>query len=250
MYSLGLDSPEATEHLNRQLLTVDVINKLAEHLQESPAPTSDMATLNALAPEAPVPILDSVRAGLEVAKDSLNHITAIFRENDKFTLVTLQSMMRMALLGASRAAFILGPEDPSDRERNAHIVLAQEAQSLRRALDACSDFKHLRGMIPSEEFRNEITERTRTLQPTPRHGEATTIRLMAEETAQQVARDDPNAPSPEILSEALAWAWHSSSGTAHAYAWPRIAGGDFVSDFGMIVPVAHIAFDAAVRRWR
>ncbi|OZE77368.1 hypothetical protein CH305_19385 [Rhodococcus sp. 15-649-2-2] len=251
MYGLGIDDDASREHLRRQLLTIDVIDSLHSQISETPDPRSELVSLNSLAPDAPISLLDSVVAGLDTARDSLVHAQSIFVDGDKFALVGLQSLARAALLGAARVAFVLGPDDRAVREANTHIVLRQEAKSLLRALDATAKFEHLRGMVPTEEFTADMRARADALLKTDHHGEGRIIRLMAEEAGKQtVAKLGGEAPEPLVLVESLEWIWHSASGSAHAYGWPRIAGGDFVSDFGMVVPVVHIAMEAAVRSWR
>ncbi|WP_152530466.1 hypothetical protein [Rhodococcus sp. JG-3] len=251
MYSLGIKDDKAREHLRRQLQTIDVINTLHTKVSGTPDPGSELMSLNALAPDAPISLLDSMIAGLETARDCLVHIQAIFVDADKFALVGVQSLARAALLGAARVAFVLGPDDRAVREANTHIVLRQEAKSLLRALDATAKFEHLRGMVPTEEFASDMRARADTLLKADHYGEGKIIRLIAEETGKQtVEKLGDEAPEPLILVESLEWIWHSASGSAHAYGWPRVAGGDFVSDFGMVVPVVHIAMEAAVRSWR
>lgn len=123
MYSLGLVDEDAKNHLGRQIATIDVIIKLSEQVAAPPEPGSELASLNALAPNAPIPLAQSVKAGLDTAKDCLTHVQAIFVDGDKFALVGVQSLMRAALLGAARAAFVLGRPQRSPRRCGVWFVL-------------------------------------------------------------------------------------------------------------------------------
>lgn len=250
MYESGFDSAAAQAHLDRQFATIDVIQELMERVSRPPAAGSDVARLDSEVGDTPVTVSKSVHAGLSTATDCLVDIASILRRPDSIlTLSSVRSLMRTALLGASRAAFVLVPEQHEDRVAAAEVVVRQEWFSLERAFDALSPFEHLPGLVPPVGFRNEMHDLAKNLPPGRRQGEERTIREMSEVVARKLSGKEIENEPPSLITEALVWIWHSGSGAAHAYGWPRLAGGDFVSDFGMVVPVAHIALDSAVRRW-
>lgn len=249
MYSLGLDSDAARTHLRRQLDVIDVIETLNAHLVEPPREGSEMYALDKnVLPDAPVSLINSMRRGLTASLDSLRPIAAHFKGEGAATLISLQSGIRTALMGGSRVVFVLSPDDPATREANARIVLAQEWNSLNRALGAFEKFEVLKAMVPPPEFVADIRERAEPLRGTAKQSETATLTLVAEEIGRQLARSHPDIDE-RTAKEAVLWIWHSASGSAHGFGWPTLAGGDFVTDFGTVVPVSHLAFDAAVQRW-
>lgn len=250
MYSLGLDDDNAQIHLRRQLAVIDVIEDLNKHLAEPPCPDSEMYELDRkVLPDAPVSLINSMRRGLTASLDSLRPIAAHFKGEGPATLISLQSGIRTALMGASRVLFVLGPDEAAVREGNARIVLAQEWTSLNRALRAFARFEVLKAMAPPPELLSDMQECAAPLRGTAKQSETETLTLVAEEIGRQLARRHANIDE-RTAKEAVQWIWHSASGSAHGFGWPTLAGGDFVTDFGTVVPVSHLAFDAAVRRWR
>ncbi len=248
MYELGLDDEQSRRHLWTQLEIVDHIDEVAASISRPPEMGSVVAALDELIVDAPVSVSQSLHTGLITAKDCLMQIATLVR-NEYYMLAALQSLTRTALMGAARAAFVLAPDEPAERERAARIVVQQEAQSLMRALNAVADLEHLPGIIPPEEFRTDMKRRAAALEKMGRHGEGNTMSEMSQTLATSLSAHGYQDSSPEVLAEAVTWIWHSSSGTAHAYGWPRLAGGEFVADFGVVVAVANLAFDAAAGKW-
>lgn len=249
MYSLGLDDDNAQVHLQRQLAVIDIIEDLNTQLAEPPRLDSEMYALDrTVLPDAPVSLINSMRRGLTASLDSLRPIAAHFKGEGPATLISLQSGIRTALMGASRVVFVLGPDESAVREANARIVLAQEWNSLNRALRDFEKFEVLKAMAPPPGFVADMQERAAPLRGTAKQSETKTLILVAEEIGRQLARRYPDIEE-RTAKEAVLWIWHSASGSAHGFGWPTLTGGDFVTDFGTVVPASHLAFDAAVRRW-
>ena len=77
----GLDADGAVEHLRRQLAIVAIIDELDGQLSPDPhrlaEPGSELAAFAETAPDAPVNLLLSVRAGLTAARGALDQISSI-----------------------------------------------------------------------------------------------------------------------------------------------------------------------------
>lgn len=80
--------------------------------------------------------------------------------------------------------------------------------------------------------------------------------VIGEQLAAGGGADSASRASPEVLAEHITWIWHAYSGAAHGFGWPRLLpgtdsmAGNFVADLGLVVPVAHLAFDVTIRRSR
>lgn len=220
-------------------------------INKPPAPDSDTTRIDHALGDTPVVLSKSLHTGMSTATECLVDLAKALRGNDAISLSSARSLMRTALMGAGRSAFVLLPDSHDTRVEHAGVVVRQEWNSLERATDALSKFTQLRGLVPPEEFRDEMRRKSVNLPARGNQGEERTIRRMCEVVAERMAAggySDDEVPS-EVLTEGLVWIWHSASGSAHAFGWPRLAGGDFVSDLGMVVPIAHFALNEAIKRW-
>ena len=144
MYESGFDSAAARAHLDRQFATIDVIQELMERINCPPTAGSDVARLDSEVGDNPVSVSKSVHTGLSTATDCLVDIASILRRSDsKLTSSSVRSLMRTALLGSSRAAFVLVPDQHENRVAAAEVVVRQEWFSLERAFDALSPARGL-----------------------------------------------------------------------------------------------------------
>jgi len=134
---IGLDADGAIEHLRRQLAIVEIIDKLdgrSRPIHTGRAePGSELAALAEAAPDAPVNLLLSVRAGLTAARGALDQIASLLGHNLPTASIVLQALLRTALLGAGRVVFALAPAEPGQRQRNVRVVLRQEGAASCRA---------------------------------------------------------------------------------------------------------------------
>jgi len=259
---IGLDADGAVEHLRRQLAIVAIIDELDGQLSPDPhrlaEPGSELAALAETAPDAPVNLLLSVRAGLTAARGALDQIASIFANNLPTNAIVLQALLRTALLGAGRVVFALAPADPGQRQRNVRAVLRQEGRSLMQSLDSFAEFEHLVALKPHGGYLDEQRRRNRALQEAHRPaGEAKTLKEVARVIGEQLATSGfDDSTVPDVLTEHIMWIWHAYSGAAHGFAWPCLLpgtasmAGDFIADLGVVVSVTHLAFDVAQRRCR
>lgn len=249
MQKFGLDNAAAIKHLQRQMDTIDIIDDLAGKIRFPVSEGSDLASLASLAPDAPVPLIGSIRVGLATAHEALTSMKPVISAAlpGAPPLLFLQCLTRAALLGAGRVVFVLGPDGADTRRNNAQIVVKKESVSLTRALERHAAFEHLLGMKPPDTFVSEVSRRATQLGGGAPPGEEKMLEQMATVIGQSVARHNPDLDAG-IVTEAVASIWHRYSGAVHGYAWPEGCDGDFVSDFGIVVPVVHTAFDLAFKR--
>lgn len=259
---IGLGADGAIEHLRRQLAIVESIDRLDGQLSPDPSmlaePGSELAALAETAPDAPVNLLLSVRAGLTAARGALDQIASLLGHNVPTDTIVLQALLRTALLGAGRVVFALGPADPGQRQRNVRVVLRQDRRSLMQGLNSFAEFEHLALLKPQGGYLEEQRRKDKALrdgsQPA---GEAMILKEVARVIGEQLATSGFDGPAaPDVLAEHIMWIWHAYSGAAHGYAWPWLLSdvaslaGDFIADLGLIVPVTHLPFDVAQRRCR
>jgi hypothetical protein len=257
---IGLDSPAAADHLRRQLATIAVIDDLDARIPTAAGaiaePGSELAELVRMTAsvDPPVDLLLSLRSGLTTARLTLDQIALLFHARTLTHPVVLQVLTRAALLGAGRVVYVLGPEELEARRRNAETVLRQEGSSLMRGLRAMKDFQHLETLRPTPEYVAEQQRRNTAIQQQRPPGEERVLADMAAAIGQRFKRWAEDARPAEqglgeVVTEHVTWIWHTFSGVAHGYGWPTQApgytehsSGDFLADFGLVVPVVHLAF--------
>jgi len=258
---IGLGADGATEHLRRQLAIVEIIDKLDGQLSPDPyrlaEPGSELAALAETAPDAPVNLLLSVRAGLTAARGALDQIASLLGHDLPTDTIVLQALLRTALLGAGRVVFALAPADPEQRQRNVRVVLRQESRSLMQGLNAFAEFEHLALLKPHGGYLEEQRRKNKALQDGSQPaGEAMILKEVAGVIGEQLVTSGLDDSPPGVVAEHIMWIWHAYSGAAHGFAWPWLLpgtaslAGDFIADLGFVVPVTHLAFDVAQRRCR
>lgn len=241
----GLDGPAAAAHLKRQLDVVGVIVELAGQIQLPPEEGSDLEVLVGRFGDQPVFLGRAIQNYLSTSVACLLHLARELDTNETQPVVVLQSLLRPALMASGRVVFILGSTDRDQQFTNASIVMRQEGDSYLRALRAFSDFEHLRGLVAPPEVMTEVEAAVEGLrQGAPKRGEGQVL----DEMADFIAREVGSRERGSVMPEAVKHAWHTFSGGAHGYVWPDNVPGDFITTLGVVVPVAHWAFDIAVKR--
>jgi hypothetical protein len=248
----GDDTPEAADHLRRQLETIGVIEGLAAEARFPPDVGSDLEVLVARVGPAPVHLGRGIQNYLQRSLDCLIYLREILAADGGTSMAVLQSLLRPVLMTAGRVVFILGPDHRDIQLERAMTVLRQEGDSFLRGLNAFSSFQHLMGLKAPPEFVAEVEADTSAVRArATQRTEGQVLDEMAKSIAEEVAAGDPDNDLPAgVLSESVTHAWHTFSGGAHGYVWPDSVTGDFIASFGAVVPVAHWAMDLAVRRTR
>jgi hypothetical protein len=195
--------------------------------------------------------VDSTRAALE-------QIGMIVRDMPT-TPIVLQALLRVALVGSSRAAFALLPVDPDTRLANARVLIAQEANGFVKALDQYVEFRYLGRLRPTANYVDTARNQNAAIYPSGRPpGDGVVLQRLAAELGNALsATPDYTDQDRELLAEHVSWLWNTLSGLAHTHAWPKLlpamggdrrSPGDFAGDFHMIAVMARIAMLAVKDR--
>jgi len=251
---IGLDDPEALEALALALAIIDdVVGPLHDAAFSTEyAEDCEVHRLACALPAGPITLDRTLIAALDASRAALDQISYILRRNTPTTLVVLQSLLRTALVGAGRGAFALLPADPSERLRNARLLVSQETVSFIRALDRYAEFEQFSLLRPDEQYVRTAREQSAAvLGGTRPKGDGAVMDGAAGVIADALGSSSPDGGrSHQILREHITWLWNTYSGLAHTHAWPRLlpgygqdrqAPGDFAGDLFMVASVAHLA---------
>lgn len=257
------NDPEATAHLRRQLATISEFADLKSQCRIPPDLGSELASLSAALPDAPISIEESLAVGVECAYGAVHHLAHLLDKEAGFPPIVLSSLLRTALLGAGRTVYAIGPDDPNARVSNSLVVLRQESNSLLQGIESFSAFTQLGVLVPPVDVSSAWTQLNRKINSTGRPaGERRTLTAMATVIAQELTLNGYMGPeAQELLAEEVEWVWHAYSGAAHAFAWPgrlpSYAGpsmtpmpGDFLAEFGFVVSITHLALRKMAERSR
>jgi hypothetical protein len=251
MIDIGLDGPEDEQQLHHCIAVIDEVARIQDALPADPVQLGG-GQIYLLLAELPEPLVDlrlSLKAGVEAAHGALSQISLLINGSIPTTPVVVESLLRLALLGAGRVVYILGPETAEHRLANATVVLRQEARSLSKAYDAYEKFTQFRSLVPPQSVLTSQRLRNASLQGMgPLIGEEKTLAAMAVVIAQSLTRDGYAGLDTEAyLTEHCAWMFHMTSGCAHGFGWPRLLPstgsfpGRFVSDLTLVANVSLLA---------
>lgn len=262
MLDLGTDDPEVAEPLARAISIVQ--KQIAPLMQRESlftglAETSAVYQLQQATGTAPLNIDTVLRMALESANASLQQIAYFIEHAPKIDRITLQSLMRVAILGTARTAFVLLPTDPEKRLENAKSVIAQDCQSGIRGIQQYVEFAGMPAMAPSPELLEGLRQQKDELYPKGRlPGEATIIHRQTEALIEALhAAGIDKTFSTDIMRDHASWLWNTYSGLAHANSWPlllpgispdRRIPGDFPIDLYMTTTAFHMAVLAYLDR--
>ncbi|MBB4854548.1 hypothetical protein HNP40_001935 [Mycobacteroides chelonae] len=241
-YSLGLDSPAAHEFLARQFAIMDVVLDWNKAMRLPPESGSELDSLNRLETDVPVTLVESVMWAITSAYEAVKYLRTlqtVIEEGRGISEPVTRSVIRTALLGGARAAFVLAPTSRAKREENARIVLGQEAKSKARLVKRARNFVALQGYVPSE---STVENAVRAMNRLNALGEGQILERVAETFGTAVQERHPEADKA-VLTESVIQVWNTYSGAAHAYFWPQQVPGDLVTDLGMVMPIVQLGFD-------
>lgn len=249
MYSLGLDSPAAVDHLHRSLALIVHLELPQTHawVHRSPAASSEITTTDGAYPDAPVSVEQSLRSAVTAALESASQIRYLI-ESEAFAPAPFRAALRTILMSSGRLGYVALPMAREERRRHAEHVLGIEARSLVFAIKDIDQITNLVGLRWTPDEVNELRRKAATISTDQIPGDRTLIRTAAELIGEHVHAADPTI-SATTLRDHLAWAWHTSSGSAHGFAWQSLASGDFVTDLGDVLSAFHFTLDAAQEMW-
>lgn len=257
---IGLDDAEALKMLARAVTIVqsDVI-RLHDQLGEMPYDADcEVYRLTRALPPGPISFDRTVLVAADAARSALEQVSTIVRHLPT-TPIVIQALLRVALVGAARAAFALLPDDPDTRLENARVLVAQESGGFVKALDQYAAFQHLTGLRPAPDYVNNATDQHLAIQQGRRPpGDGVVLQRVADQLGAALSVTPEYADQQrQQLAEHVTWLWNTLSGLAHTHAWPKLlpaAGsdrrspGNFAADFHMIAVMAHVALLAVDHR--
>lgn len=259
---IGLDDPQAMEALARAINIVNqVVDILHDEIGNIPySVSSEVYRLARALPPGPISFDRTALVAAEAARGALDQISWILRHNSPTSMIVLDALLRVALVGSGRVVFALLPPDPSVRLQNARVLIAQEGQGFAQALERYAGFKRLAGLRPDADYLEKARHQNATIQAGRRPlGDGAVMQDAAETVATALATMSGYPDQDrEVLREHVTWLWNTYSGVAHTHAWPRLlpgygqdrsAPGDFAGDFCMIATTAHIAMLSFKSRW-
>lgn len=243
-YSLGLDSPAAHEFLANQFAIMDVILEWNEEIALPPESGSELDSLNQLEVDVPVTLAESITWAITSAYESVRHLRTLksaLEQGEWISEPVTRSVIRTAILGGARTAFVLAPSERADREQNARIVLGQEAKSKARLVRRAKSFSALKGYVPSDATVDTAVNAAKRLSHL---GEGEVLDRVAITIGAGVEKRFPEMDAT-VMSEATIQLWNTYSGAAHAYFWPQQVPGDLIADLGIAMSIVQLGFDAA-----
>lgn len=231
---------------------INLINKLRKKISlipKAPEAGSDLAN-DEIATILPVHPAQLVSLMLANAWSCLDSAQAIYQPGSNLRITAIETLLRTALIASARAAFILIPEDPKERQDNATRVAYVSFQSGQRAWKELGNFKHLiAGAQDGKRVFGEVFEQFREKRYP--HGEERLIKDMLKLLVPYLQ----DAGDEDFLYEYLLLMWHGYSGVAHANHWQfslsqylmegsgSIAVGDITSNLLTVAQVADYSAD-------
>lgn len=219
-----------------------------------PQPGSDLAN-DELATIQPVHPAQMAGAMLANAWSCLDCAREIYQPGSNYRVTAVESLLRTALIASSRAAYMLIPDDPMERQDNATRIAHASFSSGLRAWNVLGDFKHL--IDNASGGRDVFTELYAHFDRKQyRGGEEQLIKDMIKSIVPRLQ----DHGDEEYLFEYLLLMWHGYSGVAHANLWQQslsqflmegegsVAVGDLTSNLLTVAQVAE--FSAGLYHWR
>jgi hypothetical protein len=250
MYEVGLNNDKDHQYLAHTLDQIDQLldSGIRRVVTTPPAPGSEISRLEKVSLQDPVDLSHSLSTASISALDSLAQTREILRSGSGFALTPMRAMMRTALMGAGRVGYVVLPDSPAEREKNAATVLAQEAKSYARAISAAKDFEGLREAKPPKDLVEHLQAQIAAHDKRRGAGDGAMIHRAADLIGQEVHTKDPSLHE-DVVADNLAWIWHTASGAAHGFHWQEDTPGIYAADLGMVVSALAYVLDVETRLW-
>lgn len=255
MIDFGLADPDVAAHFARALAIIDgPVTDLAERLSTITTLGADteINRLHHATASGPLDITAGLLTALQAATGALQQVSYLATNPVPTSPIVFQSLLRTALVGSARVAYVLLPANPDHRRDRAAAVLAQDAASGIKALQHYTQFDGLAGVRAPEELLTQFLaqkDELRRQQAPARDGDIVNGMIEAIVDALEVA-DVNDVTVSAILREHAHWLWNTYSGLAHGYSWPRsmwtLSGdrripGDYAMDLHQVSTSAHVA---------
>lgn len=262
MIDFGLTDPEVSAHFDRALAVIDgPIADLTERISTAATLGADteLNRLHHAIAAGPLDLVTSLLAALQAATGALQQVSYLATHPVPTSPIVFQSLLRTALVGSARVAYVLLPANPDQRRDRAAAVLAQDAASGIKALQHYTQFDGLAGVRAPEDLLTRFVaqkDELRQQQAPARDGDIVDGMTEAIVDALELAEINDQFGFA-ILRDHAHWLWNTYSGLAHAYSWPRsmwtLSGdrripGDFPMDLNQVSTSAHVALMAYLAR--
>lgn len=204
----------------QDLVTLAHAAGLVEHLHEQlpdsavPEEGSDLAEDEENTPSMVYPAAMS-RSMMGATADCLVAALHLFRPDNAAGIRPIEVLLRTSLIGASRTAFLLSPEDATERRENAVLLARIDARSADRAWSVLGDFQLT---IHHASKTRDLVRALSTSLPGPTIGEEKIIERMVEAVAWRLRKP----ADAGLLREQLLFMWHGYSGGAHNNFWQGV----------------------------
>ncbi|WP_264669799.1 hypothetical protein [Arthrobacter sp. VKM Ac-2550] len=197
-----------------------LIDRLHEELAEIPWPPQAGSDLAEDEDNTPPTVHPGAMAHLMIRKAAECLVGAfhLCHPDNASGVSPVEVLLRTALIGSCRTAFLLSPDIAEERWENALILARVDAHSASQAWRVLGDFELT--IQHASHARTRVQEIADGLPYGDRPGEAGLINRMIEAVLWRLP-DQTDAP---LLRERLLFMWHGYSGVAHANAWQTMLG--------------------------
>lgn len=262
MSSLGVDDPEVAEMLRRALGIIDgpIEDCWSAFLtkKEESNDDSELVRLYEAMPRGHIDLTGVIDVGLESGHSCLHQISYLVQNPIPTTPVVLQALLRVALVGAARALYVLLPTEPAERLERAHLIVARDVESGRQGLTRFAAFGGMQAFAAPQSLVEEVSAHRKEVWSRKLPGEGTIVDGMGEAiyAALELAGLGKDF-GYEFLKDHVTWLWNTYSGLVHAHFWPRLlptvsgdrrVPGDFPLDLHQVATAVHMALLATLSR--
>jgi hypothetical protein len=193
------------------------------------------------------------------ARCALDQISHVIQNPVPTSPIVLQSLLRTALLGAARTLYVLLPPGPNVRLERGRTSLARDCESGRQALETYAAFEGMKGVRPPPDLVEAVRDQREDIWPIGNPpGDGKIVEGMTESLVEALKIAGLGDEfGPQYLRDHTDWLWHTYSGAAYCYLWPRLLWGisadrripgDFPLDPYQVAVAAHMAVVAVLSR--
>lgn len=247
--SIGIDTAEDYRVLNEAIS----ISKTYKSLTGLTWPGESGSELERLdeAVCGNITITDTLVSSQRTARASVLHLVSLFEQGVEPRATIAVALSRAALVSAGRIIYVLGPDDPENRQTNAQKIVARQLGSHLSATRATTSFQEL-AYLKAPDDLVEYLQETKSAIPGGEVGDGWMIKETSQIMANLLVSRGLAKEDTVQLSEHLEWMWHVWSGMAHGWAWPKyfpggdsddrdIAPGHWVTDFRTLTSTVQLA---------
>lgn len=214
--------PIHTEHEDLESLgeSKRIIDGLHTQLADVPWPPEAGSDLAEDEENTPSTVHPAAMAHMTITKAAECLVGALHlcHPNNGSGISPVEVLLRTALIGSCRTAFLLSPDLAEERRENSLVLARVDAHSASQAWRVLGDFTLT--IENADKARVQVQAIADELPSGDRPGEAGLITRMIDAVLWRL-RDQAEAT---LLRERLLFMWHGYSGVAHSNAWQTMLG--------------------------